>query len=122
MNAFFNSQFNYCPLVWMCHNHTTNRKINRIHERCLRIIYNKISHLLKSSEKKMILSLFTIEIFNIFLLKCIKLAMDCLHFLLVLYLSTKIVILTICDTILSFPDLLLKLSFMRPKAYIIYVQ
>ena len=40
MNAFFNSQFNYCPLIWMCHNHTTNRKINRLHERCLRIIYN----------------------------------------------------------------------------------
>ena len=19
MNAFFNSQFNYCPLIWMCH-------------------------------------------------------------------------------------------------------
>ena len=40
MNAFFNSQFNYCPLIWMCHNRTTNRKINRLHERCLRIIYN----------------------------------------------------------------------------------
>ena len=24
----------------MCHNRTTNRKINRLHERCLRIIYN----------------------------------------------------------------------------------
>ena len=40
MNAFFNSQFNYCPLIWMCHNRTTNRKINWLHERCLRIIYN----------------------------------------------------------------------------------
>ena len=40
MNAFFNSQFNYCPLIWMCHNRMTNRKINRLHERCLRIIYN----------------------------------------------------------------------------------
>ena len=38
MNAFFNSQFHYCPLIWMCHNRTTNRKINRLHERCLRII------------------------------------------------------------------------------------
>ena len=35
MNAFFTSQFNYCPLIWMCH--TT---INMLHERCLRIIYN----------------------------------------------------------------------------------
>ena len=40
MNAFFNSQFIYCPLIWMCHNRTTNRKINRLHERCLPIIYN----------------------------------------------------------------------------------
>ena len=40
MNVFFNSQFNYCPLIWMCHNRTRNRKINRLHERCLRIIYN----------------------------------------------------------------------------------
>ena len=40
VNAFFNSQFNYCPLIWMCGNRTTNRKINRLHERCLRITYN----------------------------------------------------------------------------------
>ena len=26
--------------MWMCHNRTTNRKINWLHERCLRIIYN----------------------------------------------------------------------------------
>ena len=30
MNAFINSQFNYCPLVGMCHNRTTNGKINRL--------------------------------------------------------------------------------------------
>ena len=24
--AFFNSQFNYYPLIWMCHNRTVNRK------------------------------------------------------------------------------------------------
>ena len=40
MNAFFNSQFNYCPLISMCYNRTTNRKINRLHDRCLRIICN----------------------------------------------------------------------------------
>ena len=40
MHAFLNSQFNYYPLIWMCHNRTTNRKINRFHERYLRIIYN----------------------------------------------------------------------------------
>ena len=40
VNAFFLSQFNYCPLVWMCHNHTVNNQINRLHERCLRLTYN----------------------------------------------------------------------------------
>ena len=40
INAFFNLQFNYFPLIRMCHNRTTNRKINRLHERCLGIIYN----------------------------------------------------------------------------------
>ena len=40
VNVFLMSQFNYLPLIWMCHkkikNHTKNNKINRIHERCLR--------------------------------------------------------------------------------------
>ena len=40
INAFFNSQFNYCLLIWMCHSRENNNKINRLHERCLRIIYN----------------------------------------------------------------------------------
>ena len=39
MNAFFKSQFNYCPAIWMFHSRTLNNKINRLHERCLRIIY-----------------------------------------------------------------------------------
>ena len=39
MNAFFSSQFSYCPLTLMCHNRIINKKINRLHERCLRIIY-----------------------------------------------------------------------------------
>ena len=39
VNGFFYSQFNYCQLVWMCHNRTNNNKINRLHE-SLRLIYN----------------------------------------------------------------------------------
>ena len=34
MNAFFKSQFNYCPLIWMRYNCYLNNKINRLHERC----------------------------------------------------------------------------------------
>ena len=41
MNAFFNSQFNYCPLIWMCHSRENNNKINGLHEKCLRIISNE---------------------------------------------------------------------------------
>ena len=40
MNAFFKTQFNYCPVIWMNHSRGLNNKINRLHERCLRIIYN----------------------------------------------------------------------------------
>ena len=40
MNACFNFQFSYCPLIWMCHSRTNNRKINMLHERCSRFIYN----------------------------------------------------------------------------------
>ena len=40
MKAFFKAQPSYCALVWMCHNRLMNNKINRLHERCLRIIYN----------------------------------------------------------------------------------
>ena len=29
INSFFISQFNYCQLIWMCHNGTKNNKINR---------------------------------------------------------------------------------------------
>ena len=40
MKAFIESQFGYCPLVWMFHSRSLNNKINRIHKRLLRITYN----------------------------------------------------------------------------------
>ena len=39
MKAFILSQFNYCPLVWMFGDITLKNRINRIHERALRITY-----------------------------------------------------------------------------------
>ena len=39
MNAFFSSQFGYCPLVWMFHDRRYNNKINCLLERMLRIVY-----------------------------------------------------------------------------------
>ena len=38
-NSYFSSQFNYCPLIWMNHNKSINKKINNLHERALRLIY-----------------------------------------------------------------------------------
>ena len=40
INAFFNFQFNYCRVIWMFHSRALNSKINRLHERWLRILYN----------------------------------------------------------------------------------
>ena len=39
MSSLFNSQFNYCPLIWMFHSHIINNKINRLNERCLHLLY-----------------------------------------------------------------------------------
>ena len=38
MQSFFNSQFSYCPLVWMFHNRQINTRINGLHYRALRMI------------------------------------------------------------------------------------
>ena len=39
MQAFIFSQFGYCPLVWMFHSRKLNNRINKIHERALRVVY-----------------------------------------------------------------------------------
>ena len=33
------SQFSYAPMVWMFHDRGLNNKINKLHERALRIVY-----------------------------------------------------------------------------------
>ena len=40
MKSFILSQFGYCPLIWMFHSRILNTRINRIHERALRLAYN----------------------------------------------------------------------------------
>ena len=40
MNAFFTSQFAYCPLIWMFHNRTLDNRINKLQERALRLVHN----------------------------------------------------------------------------------
>ena len=39
MKSFFESQFGYCPLVWMFYSRGVNNKIDHLHEQALRIIY-----------------------------------------------------------------------------------
>ena len=39
MKSFIESQFSYCPLIWMFHGRTLNNRINRLHERGLRLVY-----------------------------------------------------------------------------------
>ena len=39
MKSFIESQFSYTPLGWMFHDRDMNNKINKLHERALRIVY-----------------------------------------------------------------------------------
>ena len=39
MKSFIESQFGYCSLIWMYHSRRLNNKINRLHERALRIVH-----------------------------------------------------------------------------------
>ncbi len=39
MNSFIQSQFSYCPLLWMFCSRDLNNRINSIHKRALRMIY-----------------------------------------------------------------------------------
>ena len=43
MKAFINSQFGYCPLVGMFHSRKLNNRINNLHERALRLVFNHCS-------------------------------------------------------------------------------
>ena len=40
MKAFIESQFAHCPLIWMFCQRSPNSRINHLHERALRIVYN----------------------------------------------------------------------------------
>ena len=39
MNALISSQINYCPLIWMGHDRTIHKQLNRIHHWALSIVY-----------------------------------------------------------------------------------
>ena len=39
MKAFIESQFSYCPLIWMFCQRSSNTRNNNLHERALKIVY-----------------------------------------------------------------------------------
>ena len=43
MKVFIASEFGYCPLVWMSHSRKLNVRVNQLHERALRIVYQDYS-------------------------------------------------------------------------------
>ena len=61
VSSFFNSQFNYCPLIWMFHSRIINKKINRLHERCVYYMAT-YRHLLKNYQNKINLLRYTLGI------------------------------------------------------------
>ena len=52
MKPFSESQFSYCPLIWMFHGRGVNNKINYLHERSLRIVYKDNNSSFKELFKK----------------------------------------------------------------------
>ena len=52
MKTFIESQFSYCPLVWMFCSRSMNNKINHIHERALRLVYQDYSTTFEGLLKK----------------------------------------------------------------------
>ena len=62
--AFVKSQLKYCPLIWMFHNWYMNNKINRLHERALKIVYDNYETSFENYLWKITLSTFIIIIFT----------------------------------------------------------
>ena len=62
LKAVMESQFGYCPLVWMFHNRNLNNEVNKIHEGTLRITYNDKYYLSRNCLRRITLSHYATEI------------------------------------------------------------
>ena len=40
LKDFIESQFSYCPLIWMLHSRTLKNNVNCLHKKALRIVYS----------------------------------------------------------------------------------
>ena len=118
MNSFFASQFNCCPLVWMCHNRTISKKINLLHERCLHIIHNDNKSLfwkLLDKDKGV-----TIHVNNVRPNVCLKCQITTQPHWWVRYLISKIMSTTF-EILLNLLDQMYKVSSMILKAFLVIV-
>ena len=52
MKSFMEARFGHCQLIWTSHSRELNRKVNRIHERALRIVYRDNSSSFKERLRK----------------------------------------------------------------------
>lgn len=75
VECLFSFTIHYRQLTWMCHNRTNNSKINRLHERCLPLIYfDKKYHFEELMEKDNFVSIhyknlrvLAVEMYNTFM-------------------------------------------------------
>ena len=45
MNAFIVLHFSYCPLLWMVYSRNTENRVNKIHERALKLVHDDSPYL-----------------------------------------------------------------------------
>ena len=74
LNSFFNSQFSYCPLIWMFYSRIMNNEINWLRERCMWLMYkdktSSFEELLEQDKSILILTrnlqMLTTEMFKVY--------------------------------------------------------
>ena len=52
LKDFIESQFSYCPLIWMLHSRTLNNNVNCLHKKALRIVYSDFKAKFRELTKK----------------------------------------------------------------------
>ena len=89
MKAFVSSQFSYCPLIWMFHSRKMKLRINSIHKRALKLVYQNSHDLTfreslaknkSNSVHQINLHLLATEIFKSIIGVSLELMNDIFHF------------------------------------------
>ena len=72
IKSYFESQFKYCPLVWIFYGRKVNNKIDRLHDEGALKMVDEVLLRLTLSWKKICHFLSMIEMFNYLHWKCTK--------------------------------------------------